>query len=161
MDSYCKYATLLFATGITLMSTHQIHVFISHSWKYTNHYDTLARWIFGENWSSGQASLKFLDFSVPISDPIYGANNDRQLLEAINNKISRSHVIIIPTGMYANYSKWIQKEINSAKQFQKPILAVNPWGQERKASVVADNATDYSGWNKEPLVGKIWNLYNS
>lgn len=141
------------------MSVHQIHVFISHSWRYSNHYNTLASWIFEENWRSGQESLKFLDYSVPANDPIHGANNDRQLLDAINNKISRSHVIVIPTGMYVNYSKWIQKEITSAKNYGKPILAVNPWGQERKASIVANNASDYAGWNKEPLVSKIWNLY--
>ena len=141
------------------MSTHQIQVFISHSWKYSGHYETLANWIFKETWSSGQASLNFFDYSVPSTSPILDASTDRELLEAINNKISRTHVVVIPTGMYASHSKWISKEISSAKQFGKPILAVNPWGQERKASVVADSADAFVGWNKEPLVGKIWDLY--
>jgi hypothetical protein len=68
-------------------------------------------------------------------------------------------VIVIPTGMYTNWSRWILKELDGADQMKKPILAVNPWGQERKASVVLSRATDYTGWNKEPLVSKIWNLY--
>jgi len=37
------------------MSTHQIHVFISHSWAYSEHYDTLAEWVFTNSWRSGQA----------------------------------------------------------------------------------------------------------
>ena len=53
------------------MSTHQIHVFISHAWSYSNHYETLASWIFEKDWSVGQASLDFRDFSVPKDDPIH------------------------------------------------------------------------------------------
>jgi hypothetical protein len=42
--------------------------------------------------------------------------------------------------MYATYSNWIQKEIDGAESYSKPILAVNPWGQLRTSSVVADAA---------------------
>ena len=87
------------------MSTRQIHVFISHSWAYSSHYDKLSGWIFNKKWNVGQASLDFRDFSVPQNDPIHNASNDTQLKNAIYNKISNSHVIVIPTGMYANYSK--------------------------------------------------------
>jgi hypothetical protein len=46
-----------------------------------------------------------------------------QLKNAIYNQISRSHVIVIPSGMYANYSKWIKQEIKGSKTYNKPILA--------------------------------------
>jgi hypothetical protein len=143
------------------MSTHQIHVFISHSWSYSGHYDTLAKWIFGEPWSAGQASLDFRDYSIPKNDPIHNAKNTAELTKAIMNQIARSHIVVIPTGMYARHSNWIQKEIDAAKAFGKPILAVNPWGQERGASVVKAAATDSVGWNKEPLVNKIWKLHKT
>jgi len=142
------------------MSTRQIHVFISHSWSYSNHYDSLSSWIFGEKWSVGQASLDFRDYSVPKNDPIHNAVNDLQLKRAIYDKISRSHVIIIPTGMYANHSKWIKKEIEGANEYRKPIIAVNPHGQEKKSGIVVDNATEFVGWNKQPLINAIWKLYN-
>ncbi len=142
------------------MSTKQIHVFISHSWNYSNHYDSLSGWIFGENWSVGQASLDFRDYSVPKNDPIHNAANDLQLKKAIYDKISRSHVIVIPTGMYANHSKWIKKEIEGANEYRKPIIAVNPHGQEKKSGVVVDNAAEFVGWNKQPLINAIWKLYN-
>ncbi len=141
------------------MSIYQVHVFISHAWAYSDHYKTLATWIFKENWSVGQASLKFLDYSVPKDDPIHNAGNDNQLKEAIYNKISRSHVIVIPSGMYATYSKWIKKEINGAKYYGKPILAVNPFGQEKKPGIVMDNADEAVGWNKKSVINGIWNLY--
>ena len=141
------------------MSTHQIHVFISHSWSYSGHYDTLAKWIFEGNWSVGQASLKFLDYSVPKDDPIHNAPTQKQLQEAIFAKIARSHVIVIPTGMYANYSKWIAKEISGSKTYTKPILAVNPWRQQRTSSVVSAAAAMTVGWLEKSVIDGIWGLY--
>lgn len=141
------------------MSTRQIHIFISHAWDYSNHYATLASWIFDQNWSAGQASLDFRNYSVPRSDPIHNANNNLALKTAIFNQIARSHVVVIPSGMYATHSHWIQKEIEGAKQYNKPILAVNPWGQLKRAGVVLDNADLGVGWNRDPLIDAIWTLY--
>ncbi|MCP4366958.1 MAG: nuclease [Deltaproteobacteria bacterium] len=143
------------------MSTKQIHVFISHAWTYSDHYETLSDWIFNGNWRVGQASLDFRDYSVPKNDPIHDADNDKQLREALEDKISRSHIIVIPMGMYANYSKWIQKEINASVNYDKPILAVNPWAQEKASSVVGKAAQKKVGWNKQSVIDGIWELYNS
>ena len=141
------------------MSTHQIHVFISHSWSYSGHYDTLSSWIFGQSWRFGQASIKFLDYSVPRDDPIHNAPTQKALQEAIYAKIARTHVVVIPTGMYTNYSKWIQKEISGSNSYEKPILAVNPWGQQRTSSVVSSAANLTVGWTSKSVVGGIWQLY--
>ncbi len=141
------------------MSTRQIHVFISHAWDYSGHYDTLAKWLFGERWSAGQASLDFRDYSIPRNNPIHNVNSTQALQDAIFNQIARSHVVVIPSGMYAQYSRWIRKEIDGAKLYGKPILAVNPWGQLKKPGVVLINADDGVGWNKQPLVNAIWKLY--
>lgn len=141
------------------MSTRQIHVFISHSWAYSSHYQTLADWIFNRNWRAGQASFDLRDYSVPQNDPIHNANNDTLLRKALYNQISRSHVIVIPTGMYASYSKWIQKEIDGSVTYGKPILAVNPWGAQRTSLDVKDAASKIVGWNAESVVGGIWELY--
>ena len=141
------------------MSTRQIHVFISHSWAYSGHYDTLSDWIFNERWSVGQASLDFRDFSVPKDNPIHDAPNSPALQVAIFDQIARSHVIVIPTGMYATHSTWINKEIAGSKRYNKPILAVTPWAQEKESSIVLDNANHNVGWNKQPVINAIWSLY--
>lgn len=143
------------------MSVHRIHVFISHSWAYATHYDTLSAWVFEERWSTGQASLDFRDYSVPRDDPIHNAPNSKALRDAIFARISRSHVVIIPAGMYASYSSWIRNEIDGAKGYAKPILAVYPWGQQRSSDLVLSSADRTVGWNKKPLIRAIWELYRS
>lgn len=141
------------------MSTRQIHVFISHAWAYSEHYETLESWIFKEKWSAGSASLDFRNFSIPKNDPIHSVTSTKMLQAAIFNQIANSHVVVIPSGMYASYSHWIQKEIDGAKGYGKPILAVNPWGQQKKSGVVLSNADDGVGWNKESVINAIWQLY--
>lgn len=142
------------------MSTRQIHVFISHSWNHSGVYETLSEWIFETNWSVGQASLDFRNFSVPKNNPVHNAPTARALTEAIFNQIARSHVIVIPTGMWASHSEWIQKEINGAKTYSKPILAVNPRGQNRASGIVVDNSNLHVGWTKKSVIDGIWQLYN-
>lgn len=139
----------------------QVHVFISHSWKYSGHYEKLAEWIFDEHWLVSGQKVRFLDYSVPKSHPIHDAANDAHLRDAIFDQISRSHVVVIPTGMYAYYSKWIRKEIEGANRYRKPILAVNPWAQERKASVVVNASSDAASWRSDSVVSKIWALYRN
>ena len=140
------------------MSTHTIHIFISHAWAYSTHYDTLSSWISNKNWTIGQASLFFKDYSIPKDDPVH-VSTDTALKEAIKNKISRTHVVVIPTGMYTNYSKWIQKEIDISSDYSKPILAVTPRGQEKESSIVKRAADEHVGWNSESVINAIWQLY--
>lgn len=141
------------------MSQHNINLFISHAWKYSEHYKTVSEWIFDENWSVGQASLNFKDYSIPKDDPVHTNGTDKQLKEAIDAKVSRSSVILIMTGVYSTYSKWIQKEISLAKQYSKPILAVTPQGAQKTSTVVAEAATKSVGWTKKSVIGGIWELH--
>ena len=144
-----------------------ISVFISHSWAHEEHYNTLQSWLFDgprevqSQWPMmGSTLLHFRDNSVPKDDPIHTNGSDYLLESAILTKILYSDVIVIPTGMYAEYSKWIKKEINLAIRCQKPKLAVDPWGQKRSASVVRNNADEEAGWNRKSVIDKIWQLCN-
>ena len=136
-----------------------ISVFISHSWHYSEHYDKLAEWIFKTPRNVEGNPLSFGDQSVPKDDPIHNAGSDEQLRQAIYSRIFDSHVVVIPTGMYTKHSKWIQKEIEGAELYNKPILAVDPWGQERKASHVSDRSDMQVGWNSKSVVDGILDLY--
>ncbi len=70
-------------------------------------------------------------------------------------------VIVIMAGVYSTYSKWINKEINLAKNgflFEKPILAVTPWGAERISDVVREASDEVVGWNGSSIVSAIRRL---
>lgn len=131
---------------------HLTKVFISHSWSYSEHYAKLSESIFEHSWQSNGVKIHFEDWSVPKDNPIHNANNATQLRNAIFSRIREADVVVFPTGMYVNYSKWINEEINGAKNFGKPILAVNPWGQEKKSGVVLQNSNANCGWTSDSVI---------
>lgn len=137
-----------------------MNVFISHSWAYSDHYEKLSQWIFEDSWSISGRPIEFFNTSVPRDNPIHYAPNDATLQHAIYERIANSHVVVIPTGMYANYSKWIQKEIDGARIHGRPIVAVDPWAQKRASSVVASAASESVGWNKQSIINAVWRLGN-
>jgi hypothetical protein len=136
--------------------TYTISVFISHSWSYSEHYERLKEWIFGNNWRVGNVPLFILNTSVPRDDPIHSAPTDSALYDQILRRIIMSDLVICPTGMYSTHSKWIGKEITACRHTGTPLVAVNPWGQERKSSIVLANAIEEVGWNKQSVIDAVY-----
>lgn len=97
----------------------------------------------------------FKNYSVPKSNPITGANTDKQLEVAIEAKMKASTAVIIMAGVYSTYSKWIKKEIAIAKRLGKPIIAIKPWGADKISSVVRNAADVEAGWNTNSIVNAI------
>ncbi|AKB33089.1 hypothetical protein MSSIH_2399 [Methanosarcina siciliae HI350] len=100
----------------------------------------------------------YKNYSVPKDNPIHTTGNDRELYEAIKNKVIFCNVVIILAGVYSSYSKWINKEIEIAEYFGKPIIAVEPWGSERTSRIVKEHADRIVKWNTESIVGAIRDL---
>ena len=135
------------------MKTH--HLFISHSWSYSDAYDRLISLLRARQYFS------FSDYSVPRDDPIHDAGSDAELRDAIQQKMARCGVVLILAGVYATYSKWIHEEIDLAKQafaYLKPIIAVEPWASTRTSRTVKDAADRIVRWNTESIVGAIRDL---
>ena len=123
-------------------------LFISHSWAYSDAYEKIIKFFEDQN-------LDYYDHSVPINDPIHTNGTDKQLREAIDAKIKGTSCVIILAGVYSTYSKWIQKEIEIAVKYDKPIIAVEPWASERTSQIVKDNATKIVKWQSKSVVDAI------
>ncbi|MCK8517689.1 TIR domain-containing protein [Methanoculleus sp. 7T] len=133
------------------MSKHY-HLFISHSWTYSDAYDGLTKLL------KNRPYFYYSDYSVPKNDPIHTNGTDKDLKEAIERKIGPCGVVIILAGVYSTYSKWINKEIDIAQKYGKPILAIEPWGSERTSTVVKNAADRIVKWNTESIVAAIREL---
>ena len=94
------------------------------------------------------------DYSVPFYDPL-DASTDWKLKAEIRQQIASSSCVVILSGMYVDYSKWINFEIDTALEMKKPIIGVKPWGQERIPVKVSENATVMVGWNSSSVVQAI------
>lgn len=89
-------------------------------------------------------------FTIPLD-----ANSVRELKTKISTQIAKCSCVVILAGMYVNYSRWIDFEIDTAIEMGKPIIGVRPWGQERVPKKVADNSDVMVGWNSSSVVRAI------
>ena len=125
-------------------------LFISHSWAYGDAYEKLVEF-FNEH-----SNFQWSNYSVPKNDPVHDANNDKQLYNAITAQIKPVSCIVMLAGVYSTYSKWINKEIQIAKtDFNKPIVAVEPWDSKKTSKIVKDNADAIVKWQSKSIVDAI------
>ena len=139
---------------------HQIGVFISHSWTHPAHYNDLADWLFKGLPKVDGEVIKFANHSVPRDAEIHGTDDNAELGRAIENKIKKSHVVVVPTAGYSQRRKWIKREIVSAGKLKRPILGVNPPGHGGGSQLVGDVAEKIvKGWNAQSVRRGILVLY--
>ncbi|PHN85114.1 molecular chaperone Tir [Vibrio splendidus] len=126
-------------------------LFISHSWSYDKNYNRVIELIDAQD-------LSYYDHSVPKNDPIHTNGTDKELEAAIEAKVKGTSCVLILAGVYASYSKWINKEIEMAQKYGKPIIAIEYWGAERTSKVVKDAADKVVKWQGKSIVDAVKEL---
>ena len=126
------------------------NLFISHSWAYSDAYDKLIGLL-----DSKGGYFPYKNYSVPQTDPIHDAPYQAALRAAIERQIKPASVVVLLAGVYSTYSKWINIEIEIAKQLEKPIIAIEPWGSEKTSKVVKDAADKIVKWQTDSIVAAI------
>ena len=130
---------------------HRYRIFISHAWSYNADYYQLVDRL------DETRNFLYANYSVPEHDPV-DANNNTKLKEELREQIRPVEVVIILGGMYVAYSDWIQFEIDFAKELNKSILGVRPWGAAKMPKAVQDAADEIVGWNTRTIVSAIRSL---
>jgi hypothetical protein len=123
-------------------------LFISHAWRY---HDDYTRFI---NLLNEAPLFEYANYSVPRDDK-FDKMSSTALGEEIKGQIRPVQSVIILAGLYVSYSDWIQYEIDYAKQMQKPIIAVMPWGSTATPKAVSQAANIIVGWNTSSFVSAI------
>ena len=80
---------------------------------------------------------------------------NQDLYKAIKEKVEPVNCVVMMAGVYSTYSEWINKEIEIAKFYQKPILAIEPWGASKTSQIVKNNADATVKWNSASIVDAI------
>ena len=106
-------------------------------------------------------TFEYWDYSIPKDDPVHTDGTDAELYAAIKEKISHASVVLILAGVYATYSRWINYEIQIAKEefyLPKPIIAVEYWGAEKTSKPVKEAADAIVKWNSASIIKAIRDL---
>lgn len=133
------------------------HIFISHAWKYSDDYNKVVEWL---NEAQDEGLLTWSNYSVPEHDPLVDPDTSvgkTKLKNMLREQIRPASKVIVISGMYAAYSEWIDFEIETAVDYEKYIIGLKPWGQQRVPTKIQDNADVMVGWNKKSLIDAILN----
>ena len=128
-------------------------LFISHAWDYKDEYERLV------NLLNADTSFTWDNLSAPqenaLSVLFHLPRSYRYLVRQIDERISKADCVLVLAGMYVAHSGWIQSEIEAAKDFGKPIIAVEPRGNERFPDAVMHAADERVGWNSASIISAI------
>ncbi|MCK5606126.1 TIR domain-containing protein [Candidatus Pacearchaeota archaeon] len=124
------------------------NLFISHAWSYSTHYNKVVEWF------NDEPNFVWKNYSVPSHDAC--SETSRSGLEGcLTRQINPAQGIIILAGMWANYSDWINYEIEEAIRLNKTIIGVRPWGQERTPQRIQDVADTMVNWQGSSIINAV------
>ena len=121
---------------------------ISYSWKHDAEYTTIV------NWLNNESYFQWSNHSVTKDEPIDWCSK-KELKEQLTRQIQGCNAIIIVSGMYINYSEWIDYEIKEALRMNKTIIGIKPRGNEKIPSIISENCDELVNWNSNSLIAAI------
>lgn len=127
-------------------------LFLSHAWKYNRHYYNLVEML------KGASNFYFRNYSVPSHDPVIDPNTiigKKKLINLLDKQVRPVNCVLIIGGMYAAHSEWIKNEIQLAQRYNKPIIGVYTWGQERMPKIIQNSAIEIVKWNTSSIVSAV------
>ncbi|MGV8982828.1 TIR domain-containing protein [Clostridium sp.] len=127
-------------------------LFISHAWKYGVDYDKLVDFL------NNAPYFTYRNYSSPKDKPLISPLSfvaKKTLQDAIERKIKPVNAVLILSGMYAAHREWMQFEIETAKKYKKPIIAIIPRGQQRIPIEVLSASITSVGWSTQSIVDAI------
>ena len=127
-------------------------LFISHAWRYNDAYYRLMDLL------DAALYFQYRNYSVPTHDPLVDPGTvigQTRLGNLLDAQIRPVQCVLVIAGMYAAHRFWIDKEIAFAQMYNKPIIGLVPWGQERVPLSVQAAAHEMVGWNTSSIVDAI------
>lgn len=85
------------------------------------------------------------DFGIP------GKNSPDELNEQMENV----DIVIILSGLYSKHHDLIKSQVDLARQLNKPIILIRPYGLEEVPRELEEVAADVVGWNRVCIVESI------
>lgn len=129
---------------LSFASEQTYRLFISHSWGYNAEYEGLKRLL------SNSPSFKWENLSIEKGNPIAAIADmklsDLKVFRVLEKQISESDCFLIPMGMYANHSSWMQTEASLAVEANVPIIGVRPYGAERLPQCISGVTAECVYW---------------
>lgn len=131
------------------------NIYVSHSWSEADFYDKFTRILHAE------PDFPFRLFGLPKDDPVHASTVAYELRAAMRHPLSQCHVLVVKTGVYSRYQKWINEELELATagyEMRRRILGIDIFGPESKPTPLHQHADRVIPWSRAGIVSSIREL---
>ncbi len=129
-------------------------IFISHAWEYGMEYILLLELLYSVN------DFEWHNCSTPKFELVKDSGLDlvnEYLPGLLKKQISAANCVLIISDMYVKNSYWIKKQIDFAKELDKPIIAVKSRSLIRLHDDIKTAASMTAEWNAQSVVQAVRN----
>jgi hypothetical protein len=153
-DSDCRKSIEAEIIRDFLPSLRTYKLFLSHSWGHNEEYDGLVSLL-----NKAVLHFRWENLSITVGTPVMPnpvlRRSYRSVLLEVESRIRQADCVLVLAGMYGSFSPWIQSEIEAAQDIGRPIIGVEPNGQQRVPQEVRNAAREMVGWRSESVIGAI------
>jgi hypothetical protein len=140
-----------------------INIYISHAWSHGDGYDKLFRLIQAETADTAGSAISFAARlnGLPKHDAVHVNPAIDELRSAMRYPMSRSQVLVVPTGAYGRYARWIDLEIELARtgyDMRRRILAIDLFAPDAKPTPVQRFADRVIPWTRSGIIAALTEL---
>ena len=131
------------------------NIYVSHSWSVADTYDKLVRVL------QSDPAFAFRLFGLAKADPIHATGVCYELRAAMRHPMSQCHLLVVQTGVYGQFGKWINEELELAGatfEFKRRVLAIDTFGPDSKPTPVQQRADRVVGWTKTGILTSLREL---
>ncbi|MCZ8521879.1 MULTISPECIES: TIR domain-containing protein [Paenibacillus] len=139
------------------MSATKLHrrpyrLYLSHSWSYQEMDQELIRLLK----QRGGFPFQIISLEPQLAEDLA---DERELYETIRAKMKHCDCVLVMCGIYAAYSRWINKELIVAKsELHKPVLGIQPFDAKRTSLIVKQHADALLPLEADAIVSKLRSL---
>ncbi|MDR0933715.1 MAG: TIR domain-containing protein [Burkholderiaceae bacterium] len=125
-------------------------LFVSHSWLPDDGTDRLYSLL--ENYRIRHVpDFTYQLFSVSKDDPVQHLPSKKALAVAIEEKMRQCTCLLILTGVFEEYKRWIDLEMDIAKKLKKPVILVEAAAKKHTSGKEKRAAKKIVKWDAKEL----------
>ncbi|HUO83133.1 MAG TPA: TIR domain-containing protein [Gammaproteobacteria bacterium] len=124
-----------------------VKLFVSHAWEDDADYHRVFEYL------ESTANFYYLNLSAPEQRP---PGDEEACKDVMRAQIRDAEAVILLTSMYDTHRRWIDFQMHAAKAFDKPIIAMEPFGGVIKTPEdICELADEVVEWNERSMVDAI------
>lgn len=124
-----------------------IRLFVCHVWVADDDYHRVFEY------AESSSNFFYRNTSTPDARP---SGDKEAMRESLRKQINEAEVVLVPAALYRSNVEWVEFQLHCAKAYDKPILALEPFGgKDTIAPAVQELADDVVPWDQRQLVDAI------